>query len=59
MGVYVFGRMLSFDHIKLNMVQSKREDWSSINFVVESQAIRIDREMLKNEVVEEVIVSEP
>ena len=35
------------------------EDWSSIYLVVESRAIRIDREILKNEVVEELILSEP
>ena len=36
----------------------KTEDWSNINLVVESQVIKIDREILKNEVVEKVIVSE-
>ena len=34
------------------------EDWSNINLVVESRAIRIDREVLKYEVVEELIVSD-
>ena len=33
------------------------EDWSNTNLVVESRAIKIDREILKNEVVEELIVS--
>ena len=35
----------------------KTEDWSNTNLVVESRAIKIDREILKNEVVEELIVS--
>ncbi|KAF3547052.1 hypothetical protein DY000_02008455 [Brassica cretica] len=33
------------------------EDWSNINLVVESQAVKIDREISKNEVVEELIVA--
>ena len=35
-----------------------KKKWSSIFVVVESRAIRIDREVLKYEVGEEVIVSE-
>ncbi|KAF2577594.1 hypothetical protein F2Q68_00005529 [Brassica cretica] len=31
------------------------EDWPNINLVVESQAVKIDREISKNEVVEELI----
>ena len=34
------------------------EDWPSINLVVESRTTKIDREISKNEAVEEVIVSE-
>ncbi|KAF3511371.1 hypothetical protein F2Q69_00006839 [Brassica cretica] len=35
-----------------NPPEGKIEDWSSINLVVESQAIKIDREVVKYEVVE-------
>ena len=34
------------------------DDWSNINLVVESWAIKIDREIAKNEVVKELIVIE-
>ena len=40
---------------EIRMVET--EDWSNINLVVGSRAINIDREILKNEVVEELIVS--
>lgn len=35
------------------------EDWLSIFLVVDSRAIRIDREVLKYEMVEELIVGGP
>lgn len=35
------------------------EDWSNINMVVESRAIKTDREILKYDVVKELIVDEP
>ena len=40
----------------IRMVET--EDWPNINLVVESRAINIDWEISKNEVVEELIVSE-
>ena len=51
--------MVSLDHEKLDMIQKKMEDWSSIYLVVDSRAIRIDQEVLKYGVIEELIVSEP
>ncbi|KAF3514175.1 hypothetical protein F2Q69_00007750 [Brassica cretica] len=33
----------------------EREDWPNMNLVVESRAVKIDREISKNEVVEELI----
>ncbi|KAF2583305.1 hypothetical protein F2Q68_00004504 [Brassica cretica] len=33
------------------------EDWPNINLVVESRAVKIDREISKNEVVEELILT--
>ena len=40
----------------IKMVET--DDWSNINLVVESWAIKIDREIAKNEVVKELIVIE-
>ena len=47
-----------FSTVSVETLKKKRE-WSSIFVVIELRAIRIDREVLKYEVGEEVIVGEP
>ncbi|KAF2572418.1 hypothetical protein F2Q70_00003167 [Brassica cretica] len=57
-GREIEGRDRRCDNPPFGIRMVETEDWSNINLVVESWAIKIDREISKNEVVEELIMSE-
>ena len=44
--------------VETRLKKKKKREWSSVFVVVESWAVKIDREISKNEVVEEVIMGE-